>query len=112
MRFIKWHDGKKWTQYGDLAAFSKGTGHGKHSIMVDYAVFERASPPAHGKTFKADAFDLRLKDGAGPIDKGVLLPGINDAFTGDAPDLGAHERGQPLPHYGPRAKTWPAPARE
>ena len=31
-----------------------------------------------------------------------MLPNINDGFTGNAPDLGALEVGQPLPHYGPR----------
>jgi hypothetical protein len=30
------------------------------------------------------------------------LPGVNDDFTGRAPDLGAYEVGRPLPHYGPR----------
>ena len=33
---------------------------------------------------------------------GVRLPNVNDDFTGKEPDLGAHEFGQPLPHYGPR----------
>jgi len=32
----------------------------------------------------------------------VALPTITDGFTGRAPDLGALEAGQPLPHYGPR----------
>jgi hypothetical protein len=30
------------------------------------------------------------------------LPNLIDDFAGDAPDLGAHELGRPLPHYGPR----------
>jgi len=33
-----------------------------------------------------------------------ILPNINDAFTGKAPDAGAIEYGKPLPHYGPRKK--------
>jgi len=32
----------------------------------------------------------------------VALPTVTDGFTGRAPDLGALELGQPLPHYGPR----------
>ncbi|MGH9723169.1 MAG: chondroitinase-B domain-containing protein, partial [Bryobacteraceae bacterium] len=36
------------------------------------------------------------------VDRGVALPGINDRFTGAAPDLGAHEAGCPAPLYGPR----------
>ena len=40
-----------------------------------------------------------------PIDAGIVLPNINDEFTGRAPDLGAFELGKPLPHYGPRSEA-------
>ena len=33
---------------------------------------------------------------------GALLPNVTDGFAGRAPDLGALELGQPVPHYGPR----------
>ena len=36
------------------------------------------------------------------VDAGIRLPGVNDDFTGRAPDLGAYERDRPVPHYGPR----------
>ena len=36
------------------------------------------------------------------VDAGILIPNINDHFRGDAPDCGAYEAGQELPHYGPR----------
>jgi hypothetical protein len=36
------------------------------------------------------------------MDAGTVIPNINDAFTGRAPDLGAYEFGQALPIYGPR----------
>ena len=40
---------------------------------------------------------------SGPaIDKGAVLPGFNDTFTGAAPDLGAVESGCPAVVYGPR----------
>ena len=29
----------------------------------------------------------------------MRLPGVNDDFTGRAPDLGAHEVGRPVPGY-------------
>ena len=32
----------------------------------------------------------------------IVLPNVNDGFTGRAPDLGAIETGRPTPHYGPR----------
>jgi hypothetical protein len=30
------------------------------------------------------------------------LAGLSDGYHGKAPDLGAYELGDPLPHYGPR----------
>lgn len=46
--------------------------------------------------------DPRLAATSRAVDRGVALPGINDTFTGRAPDLGCCERGVALPHYGPR----------
>ena len=43
-----------------------------------------------------------LNAGCNAVDAGQVLPNINDGFSGNAPDLGAFEVGQPLPHYGPR----------
>jgi hypothetical protein len=47
-------------------------------------------------------FNFSLRPGAAAVDAGVPMAGINDGYTGRAPDLGAYEVGQPLPHYGPR----------
>ena len=52
--------------------------------------------------YKAEDFDFRLRPGSVPIDRGIVLPNITDEFSGQAPDLGALELGQPVPHYGPR----------
>jgi hypothetical protein len=38
------------------------------------------------------------------IEAGEVLPGFNDGHQGKAPDLGANELGDPLPHYGPRSR--------
>ncbi len=39
-------------------------------------------------------FDFRLRDDAsGAIDGGIVIPGITDGYTGDAPDIGAYESG-------------------
>ena len=46
--------------------------------------------------------DLRISPGSAAEDAAMLLPNINDDFTGNAPDIGAYEIGKPLPHYGPR----------
>jgi cysteine-rich repeat protein len=49
--------------------------------------------------------DLRLREGGAAIDRGALLPNVNDGFAGDAPDLGAYELGTALPPYGPRGAS-------
>src|SRR5690606_27435202 len=46
--------------------------------------------------------DLRLKQGSKAIDAGIHIPNINDNYFGNAPDIGAYELGQTVPHYGPR----------
>src|SRR5262245_18355678 len=46
---------------------------------------------------------MTLQAGCPAVDAGVILPNIDDgAFTGAAPDLGAFERGLPVPIFGPR----------
>ena len=77
----------------------------KHSIMVDYNVFAKATPPDRKdieRLYAPEDYDFKLAAGAAAVDAGEVLPNINDGFTGKAPDLGAYESGQPLPHYGPR----------
>ena len=71
------------------------------------AVFVKvASPGPDPRTlYKAADFDFQLRPGSAAVDAGTRLSGINDDFTGRAPDLGAYESGRPVPHYGPR----PAP---
>jgi len=39
--------------------------------------------------------DFTLQPGSPAIDQGALIPGINDEFTGAAPDIGAFESGLP-----------------
>ncbi len=73
----------------------------KHAVQVDMGVFDNVefpNPPYPERPVP----DLRLKAGSKAIDAGVPLPGINDRFRGAAPDLGAYEFGDPVPHYGPR----------
>ena len=73
-------------------------------MLVDYNVFEKvAAPGPDPRTLYTPAdFDFQLRPGSAAVDAGVRLPGINDDFTGRAPDLGAYEIGRPVPHYGPR----------
>ena len=37
------------------------------------------------------------------IDAGVVIPNFSDGYTGDAPDLGAFERGNPPLLFGRKA---------
>ena len=58
-----------------------------------------------GTAYFAEPFSSRrlsLKPGSTAVDAGQAVPNLCDDFVGAAPDLGAHELGQPEPHYGPR----------
>ena len=77
-------------------------------MTIDYDVFVNV-PKLDAKDVKtvqrlydAKDLDFRLRPQSAAVDRGVVLPGITDGFSGQAPDLGALEAGQPLPIYGPR----------
>ncbi len=95
-------------RFSTLADYSKATGQDQHSLLIDYDSFVHV-PKLDGhdvktvqKLYKASQFDFRLKPEAPAVDRGVILPNVTDGFTGKAPDLGALERDQEVPHYGPR----------
>jgi hypothetical protein len=96
-------------QFQTLADYSRATGQDLASVLVDYRDFENVAAP-HGdprELYAPGSFDFRLREGSAAVDGGVYLPGINDGFVGAAPDLGALERGQAEPHYGPRSSSAP-----
>jgi hypothetical protein len=80
----------------DVQAFAAATGQQANGIRVfKEACFETLD-------FEGPPPLLTLKAGCSAIDAGVVLPGINEDFAGEAPDLGAYERnGAPL-QFGPR----------
>lgn len=95
--------------FATLVEFQKATGQETHGIEVDYDIFENLTPPDPGRRYQVyHAMDLnfRLKANSKAVDSGVVLPTVNDGFTGKAPDLGALEVGKKEPHYGPRWITW------
>ncbi len=99
--------------YKTLQEYVAASGRDKNSVLVDYNIFTKALPPDRKdveKVYAPEDFNFTLKRGAAAIDAGAVMPNINDGFTGKAPDLGAYESGQPLPHYGPRTpvpgKPW------
>jgi hypothetical protein len=91
--------------FATLREYSAATGQDTHSVLVDYGDFVRLSAPDPKdprRFYRADEFDFALTEKSAALDAGVVLPGVNDGFTGKAPDLGAFERGLPMPAYGPR----------
>jgi hypothetical protein len=95
--------------FATLAEFQKATGQETHGIELDYDIFENLAPPDPARRYDVyHSMDLnfQLKANAKAVDAGVVLPTINDGFTGKAPDLGALELHQKEPHYGPRWITW------
>jgi hypothetical protein len=98
-----------WKTYATLAEFRAATGQEAHGFEVDFDIFENLAPPDQAKrhaVYHAMDLNFRLKPGSKAVDAGVLIPTINDDFTGRAPDLGALEVGAPPPKYGPRWLTW------
>jgi hypothetical protein len=88
-----------------LEELCEATGQECNGILVDYEIFQnvgKADLSDFTRIYKTEELDFRLKPDAVAVDKGCMLPNINDGFTGQAPDLGALEVGQPMPHYGPR----------
>lgn len=79
-----------------------GTTTAEHAVEVTLAAF--ASPPAYpSNPFpELPAPELSLFAEAPAVDAGSVIPGFNDTHGGAAPDLGAHELGEPLPQWGPR----------
>lgn len=89
-----------------LNDFRKKTGFELHGIELEYdGIFENVplpDPRRKGHVYPSAGLDFRLKSASKAIDAGCLLPNITDSFTGQAPDLGALEYGQPPLQYGPR----------
>ncbi|MBW7997703.1 MAG: hypothetical protein FVQ81_14235 [Candidatus Glassbacteria bacterium] len=98
-------DRADFTPFKDLAALRAATGQEAHGLSVDYDIFTnvtRPDPEQPHKVYSAKNFDFSLRKGGAAVDAGVVLPGINDSYSGKAPDLGALEAGAEAPVYGPR----------
>ena len=98
--------------FKSLADYQQATKQEQHSVLTDYDVFVKVTAPDKSdpqRLYNPEVFDFRLKPGSAAIDAGILLPTINDDFSGRAPDLGAYEIDRPIPHYGPRTEPLGAP---
>ena len=81
-RFIRWAG----EDYDNLADFFAATGHEEHGVSLPPGFID----PADGNFY--------LRPDSGMIDRGIWIPGINDGFFGEAPDLGAFEHRPPEAH--------------
>ena len=94
--------------FATLNELRAATGQERHSVLLDVDVFVNAPLPDRSdpqRLYRPADLDFRLRPGTAAIDAGVVLPTINDGYSGRAPDLGAYELGSAPPHYGPR--VWP-----
>jgi hypothetical protein len=80
-------------EYPHLDEVTKKFGWEKHGLQAD----PRFSNP--------DGGDFTLRPDSPCLDRGALLPNINDHFAGAAPDLGAFERGRAASGPFPLART-------
>jgi hypothetical protein len=90
-RFIRWAG----TNYSNLNDFTAATGHEENGLSVAPNFVDMATG------------DYRLSEDSALIDSGILIPGVNDGFFGDAPDIGAFESGQqPVPEPSATCLLW------
>jgi hypothetical protein len=103
--FLRWNG----VRYPGLEEVRKRAPVLKHAVLVDVATAfaSGARPPENVADLVSNLIDLRPAARSQAIDAGQPLPGVNDGFRGGAPDLGAYEQGESLPHYGPRESDTP-----
>lgn len=80
-RFVSWLG----TRYGTMGQFRSGTGQELNGLSVD------------PEFLNAPGGDFRLPTGNALIDRGLLIPGINDRYAGSGPDVGALESAPVFP---------------
>lgn len=81
----------KGVDYTSLASLRSATG---------FEVNGRAGDPLFTSAVNGD---FTLRAGSPAIDTAIRMPGINDLFSGSAPDIGAHESGLTAPDVIPPA---------
>jgi hypothetical protein len=86
---------------GDFAAL-QAAGVEAHGLVLGGSPFESGLLPPADYTVTMTPQDVTLAAGSPPVDRGLVLPNINDGYKDAAPDLGATERGCALPIYGIR----------
>jgi regulation of enolase protein 1 (concanavalin A-like superfamily) len=88
--------------YYDLPSFSRASGLEPHGTRIfKDACFADFRVPGPTPT-RIPPHVMSLRGDCNGVDAGAILPNLSDRYEGAAPDLGAHEYGQPTASYGPR----------
>ena len=98
------HDGTFvfFNTWNDLAGLQANSPYEANGYILNGQTFANGAVlPANYTTFVAP-FEVTLDVASNAVDAALLLPNINDNFTGAGPDTGAWERGTPIPVYGVR----------
>ena len=91
-----------YVKYNNLAAARAALGIEMHGLILPTPIFDSGLvAPASYKT-RLDPADVTLAASSMAIDRGLVLPNLNDGYRESAPDIGALERGCPIPIYGVR----------
>jgi hypothetical protein len=88
--------------WADFAAMQAGGVFESHGTLLSAGTFANGLTPPASYTVTVAPQDVTLASDSNAIDAARVLPNVNDDATGVAPDLGALERGCPLPLYGVR----------
>ena len=88
-----------WVNFADLQSNSPFEANGR---LLDENTFTTPLNLPVDYTTLWSATDVTLGQNSLALDAALILPNINDDYSGSAPDLGAIERGDVLPLYGVR----------
>ncbi|WP_103866522.1 immunoglobulin-like domain-containing protein [Aquimarina sp. I32.4] len=102
--WFKWNN-VKYNQITDLQA---GSGQEMNGLQFDHttAITNISFPSTYTDGVVLGSYDFTLSASSPLINQGENIPNLNDRFVTDgSPDIGAHEYGRPLPHYGPRTAS-------
>jgi hypothetical protein len=89
------------TTYPSFAALVAGGMFEGNATLVDSGVLGGMVGPTDWTVTLAPTTPM-LAPASAALDRGTVLPNVDDGFTGAAPDLGALEAGCDAPIYGPR----------
>jgi hypothetical protein len=67
--------------------------------MIFFTNLHPPDPTKPHNIYHASDLDFTLNPKRKAIDKGIVIPNVNDDFKGTEPDLGAIEAGEPVPVY-------------